>query len=283
MVIRLNRPEVEDEALIEAIIEQRQNGPNRTFFRGVCDEWKGRVRTYVEVGGDPEALPPWPLVADAAVKTRFLTLYNSPQDDSVQKPVLEELRARTLQHCPACGEFGTPNTLDHYLPKNRFPEFAVTAANLFPMCDTCQGWKGQKALNTNGERLFLHPYFDAFLDAQVIQLVIGEPYGAPVSMHLRAHVDLDEELRSLVARHLQSLNIATRYYHFFRDEYIHLLASAREIREEGLDMQQMLGLFRNKERRKSVNSWGHVFYDAVLQNEALMTYLETADLAIQEE
>ena len=226
---------------------------------------------------------PWPRVTDAAVKTRFLTLYKNPQDGSVQKPVLERLRARTLQYCPACGEFGTPNTLDHYLPKNHFPEFAVTAANLFPMCDICQGRKGQHMLNAHGERLFLHPYFDEFLGMQVVQLVIGEPYNAPVSMVLRAHPNLDGDLPALVSRHLESLDIATRYYHFFRDEYIHLLASVRDIREGGLDVRQQLELFRNKERHKSINSWGHVFYDSVLQNEDLLMYLETFDLPSDDE
>ena len=51
MVIRLSRPDVEDEALIDAIVEQRQNGPNFEFFREVCSEWRARVRAYIEVGG----------------------------------------------------------------------------------------------------------------------------------------------------------------------------------------------------------------------------------------
>ena len=52
------------------------------------------------------------------------------------------------------------------------------------------------------------------------------------------------------------MNISKRYYHFFRNEYMHLLSSAIDIREAGLDMRQLLGLFCSKAKRKAVNSCG---------------------------
>jgi len=56
------------------------------------------------------------------------------------------------------------------------------------------------------------------------------------------------------------------------------LGSAADIRDAELEMRQQLVLFRNKARRKSVNSWGHIFYDSVLANEKLILHLETAEL-----
>ena len=44
--------------------------------------------------------------------------------------------------CPFCG-VGTVNTLDHYLPKKRFPVFSVTPNNLIPACTWCQGAKDE--------------------------------------------------------------------------------------------------------------------------------------------
>lgn len=276
MVTRLQRPAIDDIQLVNQVVDQRQRGRNRGYFEGIRASWKQRVQHYIEARGNPEVLTPW--ARAVSFKTRFLSLYSSPQADSVQKPVLEKLRERTLQMCPACGEDGTPNTLDHYLPKTEFPDFAVTAVNLFPMCDTCQGWKLEKVLSQDGERLFLHPYFDEFLDQQVLQLSIGEPYHAPASMELRPSVNLSPALQALITRHIENLGISTRYYHFFREQYTHLLGSAADIREEELNMRQQLTLFRNKARRKSINSWGHIFYESVLANDPLLLYLETAAL-----
>ncbi|WP_338586227.1 hypothetical protein [Pseudomonas sp. MAG733B] len=276
MVTRLPRPVVDDVELVHQVVDQRQRGRNGGFFERIRTPWKQRIRDYIQACGNPETVTPW--AQAVRFKTRFLTLYNSPQNNSVQKPILERLRERTLQMCPACGEDGTPNTLDHYLPKNEFPDFSVTALNLFPMCDTCQGKKLEQVLNEEGERIFLHPYFDDFLDQQVLQLSIGQPYSAPKSMEVSASENLTPQFQSLVERHIESLEINKRYYHFFREKYTHLLGSAADIREAELDMRQQLTLFRNSARRKSVNSWGYIFYESVLANEELISHLENSDL-----
>ena len=66
--------------------------------------------------------------------------------------MLQSLRNHDLQLCPACGEAGAPNTLDHYLPKGKYPHFCVTPHNLFPMCDACQRRKGDRTGDENNPR-----------------------------------------------------------------------------------------------------------------------------------
>ncbi|MDF3983290.1 hypothetical protein P3W24_13340 [Luteibacter sp. PPL201] len=278
--MQLPRPEVDDLRLIEKVVAERQNGRNRLYFAGIEDAWKRRAQQYLAAGGNPEVVKPWPDVAEQDVKTRYLTLYNSPDDDAVQKAVLEKLRERTLQLCPACGEDGTPNTLDHYLPKDDYPEFSILAANLFPMCDICQGHKGTDTLDDMGRRLFLHPYFDQLLNQQVMQLKMGLPFASPKSMTLEAHDDLCPTLKPVVSRHLENLQLESRYNHYFRDEHVRLLGNVTDIREAELDVTQQLVLFRNNARRKSINSWGHIFYDAVLRNNALMNFLALTPLPL---
>lgn len=74
--------------------------------------------------------------------------------------------------CPLCN-LGPANTLDHHLPKSKYPVFAVTPNNLVPSCQRCQGVKKQ-AYPTCAEEQTLHPYFDNFegtvwLYAEVVQ------------------------------------------------------------------------------------------------------------------
>ena len=121
MVVRLTPPDSDNDGYIDGIVAQRQGGVNARFFTNLRPGWKARVQAYKDAGGDPCVLKPWPDVNGHAKK--FHNLYLSPADDSVQGPVLLGLRSRELQLCPACGEDGTPNTLDHYLPKQSFPEF----------------------------------------------------------------------------------------------------------------------------------------------------------------
>ncbi|MBS0353723.1 MAG: hypothetical protein JSR83_07450 [Proteobacteria bacterium] len=183
-----------------------------------------------------------------------------------------------MQLCPACGEDGTPNTLDHYLPKQTYPEFSITAHNLFPMCDICQGEKLTETVNSANERLFVHPYFDQFIEVQVLHLQIRPPYEAPENIQLTPDSGLDPAQSALVARHLVHLAIPKRYYHFFKDEYLRLLRLVRTMRQQDLNITTILEVFREKARDKSINSWGHIFYTGVLSNPGLMDYLKQGQL-----
>lgn len=276
MVKRLNRPNADQNTFIDQVVLERQGGVNAQFFTGIQAEWKARVHLYLEAQGDPAMIQPWPDVEMHAQK--FHTLYSHPADGSIQEPVLTSLRSRELQLCPTCGEDGTPNTLDHYLPKQTYPEFSITACNLVPMCDICQGKKLTDTVNAANERLFLHPYFDEFIDQQVLHLEIGPPYDAPVNITLTPRLGLDPMQTSLVARHLKHLAIATRYHHFFKDEYLRLLRLVRTIRNKDMDVTANLELFCQNALDKSINSWGHVFYAGVLANPELMDYLRYGKL-----
>jgi hypothetical protein len=276
MVVRLNQPDADQDTFIDEVVKERQGGVNAPFFNGIKAEWKARVQAYLATSGDPSVIKTWSAVQ--LHTTKFQSLYLKPAETSVQRPVLEALRSRELQLCPACGEDGTPNTLDHYLPKQTYPEFSITAYNLFPMCDICQGKKSTDTVNAMNERLFLHPYFDDFIDAQVMQLQIGQPYEAPTSMTLMPHPGLDPTQTTLVARHLKHLAMSTRYNHFFKDEYLRLLRLVRTIRLKGMDVTAYLEIFSENALNKSINSWGHVFYTGVLANPLLMDYLRQGQL-----
>lgn len=275
MVIRLNHPRLElnDLDLLERIVEERQRGKHQAYFLGVKDAWRKRVLKYIEFGGNSEFIETWDEMNDPSVHGRFKNLYLSPAEQSVQKPLLESLRNRVLDYCPACGEDGTPNTLDHYLPKDIFPEFCVTIVNLFPMCDICQGAKGVKTNDDEGKRLFIHPYFDDFIEHQVLILDIRGPFYAPSSIELSPHPDIDRELQELIIRHVKELEIHTRYYRYFQSNYLRLLRLVGKMRHKGLNVREQLESFRDMAFEKSINSWGYIFYDSVLSNENLMAYL----------
>lgn len=276
MVVRLPPPDSDNDDYIDGVVAQRQSGINAEFFTNVTPGWKARVQAYKNVNGDPSVLKPWPGLQGHANK--FHNLYLNPASNSVQAPVLQGLRSRELQLCPACGEDGTPNTLDHYLPKQSYPEFSITACNLFPMCDICQGEKGTATVNETNERLFLHPYFDHFTDVQVFCLTIGRPFETPHTISLAPHPGLDAEQNALVARHLHELDIERRYHRFFKSEYIRLLRLVKSIRQKGLNVRTQLDTFCEYALHKSVNSWTHVFYTGVIADAALMEYLETGVL-----
>jgi hypothetical protein len=71
----------------------------------------------------------------------------------------EIMNSAQMGICPTCGARSV-RTLDHYLPKEKYPLLSVLPINLTPMCSDCNRDKGAFAATPNDPR-FLHPYFDS--------------------------------------------------------------------------------------------------------------------------
>jgi hypothetical protein len=276
MVTRLVEPNVDEGKYLDSVVEERQNGRHAQFFKDIRHEWKARASEYRKNFGNPEVIFPWADIAHR--KETLINLYSSPAMESIHGAAIATLRARTLQLCPSCGEEGAPNTLDHYLPKERYPEFSILPHNLLPMCDTCQTSKGTKTVDELHRRIFIHCYYDEFVDRQIVDLRIGVPFSAPASIMLEPTEALAPEDADLVRRHLQGLEIVNRYHRFFRSEYLHLFRLVNMMRNNGQNVVEFLRIFREGERIRSVNSWRHVFYGGVLSNPNLVDFLVETEL-----
>ncbi len=270
MVTRLTRPSVVNDNFIDAVVDARQNGSNAAYFTGVKDDWKRWVRDYEAFGGDPSRVPA--SIVAAADKGKFINLYGARDEESVHGMELGKIRGGKDQFCPACGEPGQPYTLDHYLPKDLYPEYAIIPVNLFPMCDRCQTHKAVLTTDANGDRYFIHPYYDDFASNGLLYIAFASPYDSPV-MDLRIVHGLTKSEHDLTSRHVEKLELSARMQHYMKDEYSRLLRLAQDIRDTDGDVGNHLRLFKNNARRKSANHWDHVWYSSVLADAALCAYL----------
>lgn len=81
-----------------------------------------------------------------------------------------------LVSCPMCGGTAVA-TIEHVLPKDYYPEFAVLSFNLVPCCDGCQRRRSAKGKKYQ----FIHPYFDhSILHALRLAVKFIPPYDSVV-------------------------------------------------------------------------------------------------------
>ncbi|MCS0505150.1 hypothetical protein [Ancylobacter mangrovi] len=273
---RLQPPAFNSVAMVDQLVAERQAGQNAAFFTQHADEWKQRVQTYMETQGAPSFNPRWQAIQ--ADRAKFYSLYSHPRPGQVQEPIIRAMRKNHgLLECPACGDRGVPDTLDHYLPQEHYPHFVVLPHNLAPMCGTCQRAKCSKTGDGQSPRFFLHPYFDTAADEQLVTLTIEPPFNAPTHI-LAVRAGLDAAIAPVVETHLRELGIPQRFGGWFTTQYTRLLRNASNLRTAGSDVAATLGSFRDAARLAGPNCWDHVFYDAVLSNALLMAYLTTSDL-----
>lgn len=278
MVVRLPKPILNDIAFFQEVIDERKKGSNKLYFSTITAVWQERLQAYDLNEGDPTKLLASPIDKDD--KDKFINLYKNSKKGQYHFPAINNLRRPTprLLFCPACGEDGTPNTLDHYLPKTYFPEFSIHLRNLIPMCDICQGIKLETYVDTNGFRKYLHPYFD-IISQPLVWINIFPPYSAPKRFELQVDATLPNSLAMQVTRHAIGLHLSVRLEDYCRTKYLHLLKSAVYNRSHAKqDVTDLINAFLLMEMQKAINSWGAIFYRSVLRNIELIQYLQNDEL-----
>lgn len=93
--------------------------------------------------------------------------YDLTQKGRTLQNVRDDLKkAAPNKKCTYCG-IGTPNTLDHYLPRSTYKIFSIHTHNLIPVCQECNRKKDTLA-STNACEQFLHAYFHQLPESTVL-------------------------------------------------------------------------------------------------------------------
>jgi len=169
--------------------------------------------------------------------------------------------------CPFCDQRNV-STLDHFLPKARFPVLAVTPDNLVGACMECN--KGKTTFVPNApEAVYIHPYFDDLGDATWLTAAVIEqdPCGFTFSVFRPAH--WDDLTHARVQNQFQALALGRLY----ATEAARELANIRYNLEMHYDVTGAVGVRDelkrqwNSRRANRTNSWQTAFYRAVSESD----------------
>ncbi|MCC7702247.1 HNH endonuclease [Janthinobacterium sp. GW460P] len=169
-----------------------------------------------------------------------------------------------LGKCPYCG-FGHVSTLDHFLPKARYPALSILPANLVPSCSDCNKGKGSPVINRKTQGL--HPYFepenietDIWLHANLIQTT-----PLTIEYEIKIPNDWDKDLKKRLKNHFKDFELSKR----FSVEAATELASLIDMLDD-LDILDdrinHLTRIARIERRVRPNTWRAALYDMLKDN-----------------
>lgn len=167
--------------------------------------------------------------------------------------------------CPLCAVRGV-ETLDHYLPKSKYPVFAVTPINLIPACFPCNKGKLISYPQTGSEQT-LHPYYDdveneSWIKATILQ---GNPIG--FEYHVDCPNNWPEILKERASKHFKAFNLNELYSSHASEE---LRGAKKQLRSLFLTNPQLL-ISHLQEAYDSrielgINSWQAVMYRTLLND-----------------
>lgn len=185
-----------------------------------------------------------------------------------------------LLECPFCGNPAAPDTLDHFIPKDEWPEFSINPNNLVPQCRGCAPVKGSKYFcETSGTSLYLHPFYSdlpskfKFKISANLSVNSGKVF---FCISLKKPKSVDDNSTQIVIRHFKELNLIKRIQFYCHREFnkwkqlliakqfdiegaLQIRLSERQVDEHGKDWKTALyiGVLDNKDVINYLNSFGN--------------------------
>ncbi|WP_139824017.1 hypothetical protein [Lonsdalea britannica] len=173
-----------------------------------------------------------------------------------------------FDECPYCG-ISEPSTLDHYLPKETYPEFSVLSKNLIPICSVCNTIYKKSKFLCNNQRIFIHPYYDIFPGENFIGISIAVGNKIKINFSSVGHAG-NIYFSGIFGRHFSNLNLKVRFKRKSASEICRMRASLRRAyRRRGAyqDVSSLL-LSQSNDFKDSygVNHWKVVLYLGLSRN-----------------
>jgi 5-methylcytosine-specific restriction endonuclease McrA len=169
--------------------------------------------------------------------------------------------------CPLCGH-GTVATLDHHLPKSKYPSLAVTPINLIPSCRDCNTTKLADAPTTALDET-IHPYFDNIESDRWLHARVLELPQTPLNFYVETPSDWDHSLSNRVKKHFKSFQLGKLYTTQAARELITRKLSIYQNFETG-GTEGMKNVLKDNyltHKAANLNSWQTAMYEALLHSE----------------
>ncbi|MFM0367878.1 HNH endonuclease [Paraburkholderia aspalathi] len=167
--------------------------------------------------------------------------------------------------CPTCG-FGQVFTIDHFLPKAKFPWFSVLPENLVPSCRDCN--TGKNATAANDAQSF-HPYYDETQLSQE-QWIFAEVLNtSPVTVKyfVRAPQHWDDLLVQRATNHFRDYQIGSRFAVEAASELVVLAHSFTSPPMQLHAVRDALERRLRAERQQRSNSWQIALFEALRESD----------------
>lgn len=205
-MISLSMAEIDNYELFDSI-----TGKKRITSREKLDPYKSKIRGRYALYYKNNLDSILPTGEWDEVKTLLISCYgNNVGLDRAKEEIRNALIKEMKNKCPFC-MINRSNTFDHYFDKDDYPEFSIFTPNLIPCCSECNSKKGTRIFDANGERLFIHFYYDVIPIKQFLFIRLHlDNDNTPIST-ISLQFCNDNYSSKLIRRHYLSLELIDKY------------------------------------------------------------------------
>jgi hypothetical protein len=170
--------------------------------------------------------------------------------------------------CPLCN-VRQVSTLDHYLPKTKYPLLVVTPLNLIPCCRDCNFDKSLYMITTE-EDAPLHPYFDDISDVPWLAVQISADQS--IIYYVDPPISWTNVLAARARKHMKIYNLQVLYGSHAIQEINDSIYLWREVFQRGGHSEFLHHLSEIKEsvEHNDLNSWKAALYRGLIKQIGLV-------------
>lgn len=268
-MIKLEKPDIDVKTIIEDCITNLHKQPTLTHVKASKMTIVAKSAEYDELAekGKLGTIDSILVVPGGATKDEMVWLYDKKFVSDGGRKHYNKIKAIPKHSkCPFCG-VGRVSTLDHYLPKTKYPTYAVTPVNLVACCAECNKNKTSDVANAREEEV-IHPYYDDFDDAIWLKARVLFEEGPIFSFYVAKPDEWSHEKYERAKNHFKCFKLNVLYVAHCGEEFAEYEYTARELFETGGEIAVREDLQdRIRERRRvNKNNWRAALYEGLLES-----------------
>ncbi|MEW2329419.1 HNH endonuclease [Micromonospora chersina] len=198
------------EAAISKVRDKNLHAVYRAATRTVAQASSGYAAAAEH--GVAHALLEKDFAVKGVTRGQMISLYDSrmAHKRGPARYVYDAIRAAApYNRCPLCGHRDV-GTLDHVMPKTKFPALAVTPLNLVPSCHECNKRKGNQVA-ASAHTAAVHPYYDTFDNDRWLQATVVQQRPAAVRFFVEPPQHWAEADQARARHHFDSYGLGALY------------------------------------------------------------------------
>ncbi|QJP73795.1 HNH endonuclease [Burkholderia glumae] len=215
----INKPTYPENYSFQTCVDSVTDGSLQGRLRDIAENIGAMAKYYEGQAASgqlhtiqPTAVQDLDLLVGAVTKIELKNLYDREMVPRLKpaRRIYDELRLSAPNgRCPTCG-IGQVFTIDHFLPKSKFPFFSVLPENLVPACRDCN--TGKLAAAANDAQSF-HPYYDTrqLSEEQWISAELLQTDPVAVRYFVRTPLNWDDFQVSRATNHFREYKLAQRF------------------------------------------------------------------------
>ena len=201
----------DDQGTLLAIVPRKKSLLRRQRLNNAIPTLIARYEEYTANASELSAISLSPLVGDLIKDCQSFYSSDSEELSALRKAIFDGQPAILRSVCQYCS-LGEPNTLDHYAPKGRFPEFSMFSENLIPCCGKCNTGKGEQWME-KGHRHFVNLYFDSFLNQPLLKAELKFEHNGEmvIKFSFEKHSFVTDTQFAIIKSHFDELDLHDRH------------------------------------------------------------------------